>query len=155
MGPDARLRRKLLAWYQENQRDLPWRRTSDPYCIWLSEIMLQQTRAHAVIPYYHRFLEKFPTAQALAAASEDAVLTAWSGLGYYSRARNLRTARVVLFVMVRSSGEMMMIWRCCKSGCRNLTQKLNRLHPSMARYRCCTASMAIAIANRSLATSRV
>jgi A/G-specific adenine glycosylase len=86
------LRRKLLAWYARNQRDLPWRRTTDPYRIWLSEIMLQQTRAQAVIPYYHRFLQKFPTAAALAAAAEESVLTAWSGLGYYSRARNLRTA---------------------------------------------------------------
>jgi A/G-specific adenine glycosylase len=92
MDPDTGLRRKLLAWYRQNQRDLPWRRTSDPYRIWLSEIMLQQTRAQAVIPYYHRFLEKFPTAEALAAASEEAVLAAWSGLGYYSRARNLRAA---------------------------------------------------------------
>jgi A/G-specific adenine glycosylase len=98
MDPDARLipapfvRRKLLAWYRQNQRDLPWRRTRDPYPIWLSEIMLQQTRAQAVIPYYHRFLEEFPTVQALAAAPEARVLTAWSGLGYYSRARNLRAA---------------------------------------------------------------
>jgi A/G-specific adenine glycosylase len=86
------LRRRLLAWYERNRRDLPWRRTADPYCIWLSEIMLQQTRAQAVIPYYHSFLARFPTVAALAAASEATVLTAWSGLGYYSRARNLRAA---------------------------------------------------------------
>jgi A/G-specific adenine glycosylase len=98
MDPDfglisaRRLRRKLLAWFERNQRDLPWRGATDPYRIWLSEIMLQQTRAQAVIPYYHRFLEKFPTARVLAEASEESVLTAWSGLGYYSRARNLRAA---------------------------------------------------------------
>jgi len=86
------LRRKLIAWYRSNRRDLPWRRTTDPYRIWLSEIMLQQTRAQAVIPYYHRFLEQFPTVEALAGAPEDSVLAAWSGLGYYSRARNLLAA---------------------------------------------------------------
>ena len=82
----------LLSWYRRGHRDLPWRRSSDPYRIWVSEIMLQQTRAQAVIPYYERFLERFPTAAALAAASEDDVLALWSGLGYYSRARNLRRA---------------------------------------------------------------
>jgi A/G-specific adenine glycosylase len=83
----------LLAWYRGGHRDLPWRSTRDPYRIWVSEIMLQQTRAQAVIPYYLRFLERFPTVEALAMAREEEVLTAWSGLGYYSRARNLlRTA---------------------------------------------------------------
>ena len=82
----------LLAWYREGHRDLPWRRTTDPYRIWLSEIMLQQTRVQAVIPYYERFLDRFPTVEALAAAREPAVRAAWSGLGYYSRARNLRRA---------------------------------------------------------------
>ena len=84
--------RLLLAWYARGHRDLPWRHTRDPYRIWVSEIMLQQTRAQAVIPYYRRFLERFPTVDALAAASEDDVLALWSGLGYYSRARNLRLA---------------------------------------------------------------
>jgi A/G-specific adenine glycosylase len=84
--------RLLLAWYARGHRDLPWRNTSDPYAIWVSEIMLQQTRAQAVIPYYQRFLERFPTVAALAAATEDDVLALWSGLGYYSRARNLRRA---------------------------------------------------------------
>ncbi len=83
---------KLLAWYRQGHRDLPWRATGDPYRIWVSEIMLQQTRAQAVIPYYHRFLERFPTVEALAGASEDEVLALWSGLGYYTRARNLRRA---------------------------------------------------------------
>ena len=82
----------LAAWYREGHRDLPWRRTHDPYRIWLSEIMLQQTRAQTVIPYYERFLQRFPTVESLAAAREPDVLAAWSGLGYYSRARNLRRA---------------------------------------------------------------
>ena len=84
--------RLLLAWYARGHRDLPWRNTRDPYAIWVSEIMLQQTRAQAVIPYYQRFLERFPNVTALAAAAEDDVLALWSGLGYYSRARNLRLA---------------------------------------------------------------
>jgi len=86
------LRRRLDAWYLENARDLPWRRTSDPYRIWLSESMLQQTRVDTVIPYYERFLARFPTAQALADADESDVLKEWAGLGYYSRARNLKRA---------------------------------------------------------------
>ncbi|MBZ5623904.1 MAG: A/G-specific adenine glycosylase [Acidobacteriia bacterium] len=83
---------RLLAWYRQGHRDLPWRRTADPYRIWVSEIMLQQTRAQAVIPYYQRFLARFPTLESLAAAAEEEVLALWSGLGYYSRARNLRRA---------------------------------------------------------------
>ncbi len=82
----------LGEWYAAGHRDLPWRRTSDPYRIWISEIMLQQTRAQAVIPYYERFLARFPTVESLAAAEEEQVLALWSGLGYYSRARNLRRA---------------------------------------------------------------
>jgi len=82
----------LLRWYDAHHRDLPWRRTRDPYQIWVSEIMLQQTRAQTVIPYYERFLDRFPTAAALARASEAEVLACWSGLGYYSRARRLRDA---------------------------------------------------------------
>jgi A/G-specific adenine glycosylase len=91
-GLTPALRRRLLAWYGRHHRDLPWRGATDPYRIWLSEIMLQQTRAQAVIPYYEKFLSRFPTAAALAAASEAEVLAAWSGLGYYARARNLRRA---------------------------------------------------------------
>ncbi len=85
-------RQALLRWFQSGHRDLPWRKTKNPYAIWLSEIMLQQTRAAAVIPYYQQFLRRFPTPEALAAAPESEVLAAWSGLGYYSRARNLRKA---------------------------------------------------------------
>ena len=82
----------LLVWYDRHKRDLPWRRTSDPYAVWISEVMLQQTRVAAVIPYYERFLAQFPDVQALAAAEEPALLAAWAGLGYYSRARNLQRA---------------------------------------------------------------
>ncbi|MDE3164169.1 MAG: A/G-specific adenine glycosylase [Acidobacteriota bacterium] len=82
----------LIGWYRKGHRDLPWRATSDPYRIWVSEIMLQQTRAQAVIPYYERFLARFPDAAALAGAEEEEVLAHWAGLGYYSRARNLRRA---------------------------------------------------------------
>ena len=84
--------RLLLAWYGKSHRDLPWRNTRDPYAIWISEIMLQQTRAQAVIPYYERFRARFPDVAALAAAREEDVLALWSGLGYYSRARNLHRA---------------------------------------------------------------
>ena len=82
----------LLKWYDQVRRDLPWRRTKNPYHIWLSEIMLQQTRVETVKGYYARFLEQFPTVQALACAPEEKVLKAWEGLGYYSRARNLQKA---------------------------------------------------------------
>jgi A/G-specific adenine glycosylase len=85
-------RRALLTWYARHKRDLPWRRTRDPYAIWLSETMLQQTRVDTVIPYYERFLARFPTVQALADAEPDEITRLWSGLGYYSRARNLHAA---------------------------------------------------------------
>ena len=82
----------VLAWYDGGHRDLPWRHTKDAYCIWISEIMLQQTRAETVISYYERFLEKYPTVQDLAAAPEEELLKQWEGLGYYSRARSLQKA---------------------------------------------------------------
>jgi len=82
----------LLNWYDAVKRDLPWRRTKDPYRIWLSEIMLQQTRVETVKGYYARFLERCPTVEALANAPEETVLKLWEGLGYYSRARNLQKA---------------------------------------------------------------
>jgi A/G-specific adenine glycosylase len=85
-------RRRLLRWYDASKRALPWRNTSDPWRVLVSEIMLQQTRVEAVIPYYENFLRRFPDPRALAAASEVEVLAAWSGLGYYSRARNLQQA---------------------------------------------------------------
>jgi A/G-specific adenine glycosylase len=94
--PNAARRRRLVArlvaWYSDHARDLPWRRTSDPYAIWISESMLQQTRVEAVIDYWTRFLERFPTIEGLANAQEDDVLTQWSGLGYYRRARSLHAA---------------------------------------------------------------
>ena len=91
-GEAALLRRSILGWYTSKKRDLPWRRTRDPYAIWVSEIMLQQTRVETVVPFYERFMRRFPDATSLARAREPAVLAAWSGLGYYRRARNLRAA---------------------------------------------------------------
>jgi len=104
-------RRTLLTWYKRNRRDLPWRRTSDPYRIWLSEIMLQQTRVAAVIERYEQFLKRFPSIQKLAAAREASVLAEWSGLGYYRRARNLHAAAKVILrdyvgVFPRTSAEL-------------------------------------------------
>ena len=86
------MRAALLRWYRAHRRELPWRKTRDPYAIWVSEIMLQQTRVAAVIEYYERFLRLFPTVAALAAAREENVVAAWSGLGYYRRARSLHAA---------------------------------------------------------------
>lgn len=88
----ASFRRTLLAWYDENKRDLPWRRSKNPYHIWVSEIMLQQTQVVTVIPYYLRFLDWFPTVTDLAKADEEKLLKAWEGLGYYSRVRNMQKA---------------------------------------------------------------
>jgi A/G-specific adenine glycosylase len=82
----------LLTWFDQHRRDLPWRRTSDPYKIWLSEVMLQQTRVETVLPFYNRFLERFPTVEDLARAEVEDVLASWSGLGYYRRARQLHAA---------------------------------------------------------------
>src|SRR5262249_1707276 len=93
----ARLRRRLLGWYRRHRRALPWRATRDPYRIWLSEVMLQQTQVATATPYYHVFLERFPTLAVLARAREPEVLAAWAGLGYYRRARSLHeAARVVV-----------------------------------------------------------
>ncbi len=91
-----RFRLRLLAWYYAHKRDLPWRENRDPYRIWLSEIMLQQTRVAAVVGYYAKFLQRFPSVEKLAAAREESVLAAWSGLGYYRRARMLHAAAKVL-----------------------------------------------------------
>lgn len=87
---------KIIGWYKENHRPLPWRETKNPYEIWVSEIILQQTRVGQGLAYYHRFLKKFPDLETLASASEDEVLNVWQGLGYYSRARNmLKTAKMI------------------------------------------------------------
>ena len=88
----AELRLRLIDWYERNRRDLPWRNRHDPYAIWVSEIMLQQTRVAVVIERYQAFMSRFPTLFSLALAPEEEVLAQWSGLGYYSRARNLRQA---------------------------------------------------------------
>ena len=93
----SKLSKPLLAWYDAHKRAMPWRLSTDPYRVWVSEIMLQQTTVATVIPYYERFLKRFPDVKALAAAKEDEVLRLWAGLGYYSRARNLhRAARDVV-----------------------------------------------------------
>src|SRR5271168_3989836 len=94
--PIPTMREQLLAWFDEHHRKLPWRRHSDPYRIWVSEIMLQQTRVATVLDYYPKFLKKFPNIKKLAAAKESEVLAAWSGLGYYRRARNMRFAAKVI-----------------------------------------------------------
>src|ERR1700736_6114997 len=88
-GMRKRFRQRLLGWFDSHKRDLPWRRNRDPYRVWLSEIMLQQTRVEVVTDYYKKFLRRFPTVEKLAAAREASVLAAWSGLGYYRRARML------------------------------------------------------------------
>lgn len=89
-------RRKLLAWYDAHHRNLPWRKDTDPYRVWVSEIMLQQTRVAAVLEHYARFMKRFPTVAALASAREQSVLAAWSGLGYYHRARRMHQAAKVI-----------------------------------------------------------
>ncbi len=88
--------RSLLNWYDQNKRDLPWRHSQEPYGIWISEIMAQQTRITALLPYYRRFMKQFPTVEALAAADESEVLKAWEGLGYYARAKNLQKAAQII-----------------------------------------------------------
>src|SRR5690606_34695112 len=105
MMPDPTdIQQTLLAWFDEHGRALPWRETRDPYRVWVSEIMLQQTRVAAAIPYYERWLDRFPTIDHLADAEIDDVLKAWEGLGYYSRARNLHAA--ARMVREHYAGEM-------------------------------------------------
>jgi A/G-specific adenine glycosylase len=121
MLPDRQkieFRSALLAWYQHHKRDLPWRRTSDPYAIWISEIMLQQTRVAAVIPFYERFLKRFPDFHTLAAASESDLLAQWAGLGYYYRARNLQQAAM----------------RMCEQGCFPSKYEAIREMPGVGEY---------------------
>src|SRR5258705_4454677 len=110
----------LLAWYDEHKRDLPWRKDRDPYRVWLSEIMLQQTRVAAVLEHYRRFLKKFPTVHRLAAARESSVLAVWSGLGYYRRARMLHTAARVVVTLHRGQ------FPICREGLQQL--------PGIGRY---------------------
>ena len=94
--PSLEIKKNLLNWFEENKRDLPWRKNPSPYRIWISEVMLQQTTSKAVIPYYERFLKKFPTLKALSLASEKELMSSWSGLGYYSRAKNLHKSAKIL-----------------------------------------------------------
>ncbi len=94
--PQAQIQTKLLRWFKQNGRDLPWRKTKDPYAIWVSEIMLQQTQVATVLLYYEKFLKTFPTIQALAQANLSKVLKVWEGLGYYSRARHLHKASQIV-----------------------------------------------------------
>ena len=92
LRPLEKFQKRLLAWFRAHRRDLPWRRSRNPYRIWVAEVMLQQTRIAAVVPYYRRFLRRFPDVRSLAHAREEEVLKLWSGLGYYGRARNLHRA---------------------------------------------------------------
>ena len=88
---------KLFHWYQKNKRDLPWRKTKDPYKIWISEVILQQTRVNQGLPYYNKFIEKYPSLNELSLASEEEVLLLWQGLGYYKRAINLlESAKIIV-----------------------------------------------------------
>ena len=107
-----RFRRVLLSWYRTNARDLPWRRTTDPYAILVSEFMLQQTQVATVVPYYNEWLRRFPDFAALAAASESEVLHAWQGLGYYARARNLRATAAA--VMEKHGGIFPRAWEAIR-----------------------------------------
>jgi len=102
MSKTTLIRRRLLAWYRRHQRELPWRKTRDPYAVWISEVMLQQTQVAAVIPYYQRFMAAFPDVRRLAAADLQTVLKMWEGLGYYARARHLHTA--ARHIVARHSG---------------------------------------------------
>src|SRR5213594_3297177 len=102
--PAMAAQRKLRIWYRRHRRDLPWRRTRDPYRIWVSEVMLQQTQIATVLPFYQSFIERFPSIDHLARARASDVLAAWSGLGYYRRARHLHAA--ARRVMSRHAGEI-------------------------------------------------
>ena len=114
-GNLTRLRRALLGWYDRNKRDLPWRRNSHPYHVWVSEIMLQQTRVAAVLDHYARFMQRFPTVHVLAAARESSVLAAWSGLGYYHRARRMhQAAKVIVASMVENSRKRLRSGASCR-----------------------------------------
>lgn len=109
---DQNFTRSVLSWYDAGHRDLPWRHTKDAYRIWISEIMLQQTRAETVVSYYERFLARYPDVYALADAPEEELLKAWEGLGYYSRARSLQKAgKTDRFAAWRAN--CLPIWRSC------------------------------------------
>ena len=125
----------LLQWYDEGHRDLPWRREAAPYRVWVSEIMLQQTRVEAVRGYYERWMQAFPDVRALAAADEAQVLKLWEGLGYYSRARNLHRAAQLSAngTAARSRRIMRRFWRCRAS--ENIPQARSRPSASVCASR--------------------
>ena len=127
------MRHELLGWYDGNKRDLPWRHTQDPYAIWVSEIMLQQTRVAVVIERYTAFLERFPTVEALAKADEQDVLALWSGLGYYRRARMLHKAAQSVVDRARAERcrRMLTDFGSCRASARTLPRPLRASH--MAR----------------------
>ena len=110
---NSSFRNNLYKWYQIHKRDLPWRNTSDPYAIWVSEVMLQQTRVDTVIDYYHRFLSRFPTVADLASATQESVLKIWEGLGYYARARNLHKA--AQWLMKNMNGALPDTWEAFRA----------------------------------------
>ena len=135
-----RLRARLLAWYGLNKRQLPWREVGDPYQVWISEIMLQQTRVEQMRGYFERFVAAFPTLEALAEAPEEAVLKAWEGLGYYARARNLQAA--ARKVVAEFDGQLPGPWRSCWN-CRGsdpTPPPRSAASPSTATTRCSTAT---------------
>ena len=132
MNPAA-IRKKLLAWYRKNGRSLPWRGDADPYRVWISEVMLQQTQVDTVIPYYTRWMPRFPDLAALAAAQEQDVLQVWEGLGYYSRARNiLRCAKVLVNDHAGQLPRDVRQWKPCRA---SAPISRGRSHPSHSASR--------------------
>ena len=97
MSAKKKIPGKLILWYQSNARELPWRDLQDPYLIWISEVMLQQTQVETVIPYFQRWKNRFPNIKSVVGASEDDVLKVWEGLGYYSRARNIKKTSAIIY----------------------------------------------------------
>ena len=124
---------RLLDWYDDNPRDYPWRENKDPYCVWLSEIMLQQTQVTTVISYYHRWLKRFPSIKDVASASIDEVLKYWEGLGYYSRARNFhQSCRQI----INDGGETFLSKLSSKLNSLNFLELLNLLMTDLCNHLC-------------------
>jgi A/G-specific adenine glycosylase len=129
----AEIRRKLIGWFRQAARDLPWRKTRDAYAIFVSELMLQQTQVATVIPYFERWLARFPGFAALAAADEEDVLSVWQGLGYYSRARNLH--RAARHIVAHHQGAMPADTALIRAlpGVGRYTAALSPVSPSISR----------------------
>ena len=130
----------LLDWYARNARDLPWRQTTDPYAIWISEVMLQQTQVKTVIPSWHRWMKKFPTINALARSKSDTVLKCWEGLGYYSRARNLHAAAQTIVsrhggIIPRNPPEVLALRDRSLHGGRDLQHRVQPARAHLGRKR--------------------